>query len=244
MVWLEILVGLTLGTLASVCIAVAAVAPEEVRRLIDAVRAHLPASIRTRRLRRLSIDMIAELSVEVDMKWWDEQFAKQIPKPKKAIVVVPDRSRGLYPNSISGMTPDPLMAHMAHIKRLADDFARWEPGMPEWQRIKLARDIARGATPRDIGVAWDAAHTALAGHMRARLNPAPVEADCESCEYVEHHTYANATVLQLKTVLCQECRARVAEKTMSTLDKMLSTGVISAPEARAGMADVMRSISR
>lgn len=253
--WLEILVGLAAGGLTFLGIAFPVIAPEESKRLSDAIRAHIPASIARHKLRRLSIDMVAELSVEVDMKWWDDQFAKLLPSAKRAVEAW-NRSHVYNPSAYLYTYPQPQEVEqlrcMDEYKMLLCEFKKWEPAMPEWQRIKLARNIASARNAEEASIAWDAARAALDGEKRARLNPEVADSSCKFCEYIEQITYGGGSVGRMKTGLCSKCLAEEKERheTARSMAAWASVGTVSASDAslaleklgRPDVSSVMRAV--
>lgn len=224
--WLEITLGLTVGTLACIGILSPVVYPKEVGRVARLVRAEVGSWFGSgRRLRRVSIQAAVDLGVDVDMAWWDKQFSKaQAALPSRGIEhswgtqiesMVSSLSRfndiqSITMNDLTISRPDP---REASVLALANDFKRWEPGMPEWQRLKLARDIRNAHTTGDIGVAWAAANAALAAAKRIRESDQ--EPHCDECEYVDVSTYADTVVRLAPTIRCPKHAANEADRQRS-----------------------------
>lgn len=225
--WLEGLLAFAFGLPISLGICLPMVAPIETKRFMRWVRVEVGALFKGKP-RHLSIEMAMHLDAEVDMKWWEEEFAKLDKASVSDDWVALSKPK----------TDD-------HLPLMSAEWGRWvdgqtavingdftysfgSPGADESVRYaveqaKFVREYCEGRAPKstdDYDLSVDLAEHAqalsyalslgmvTADEARAALEDSPV--GCEFCEYDEIYTYTRATPIKRLRNPCWECDLKMS----------------------------------
>lgn len=194
--WLEI--ALSSGVISAVCgsiLAINKIFPTETKRFLSIVRAEAMARIPIKP-KRPTVELALHAGVEVDIKWWDEEFAKL----ERAI---PDKNwYQLMESKAKAMS----MSTTAEL-----DGAITLERLRAWQYLGI-KQVTSGSTTfyvdnmlnSQFGLDDAEAEEKLKMQLLA-FERANYGNDCEFCEYEEVHTYASPRARRYKTNECWTC---------------------------------------
>lgn len=163
--------------------------PQEGKRLLRMIRAEITAKLGN--VKRPSIEIALHADLEVDMKWWDEEFAKL----ERAI---PDAS---WSNYIASRVINPDAPTLSELERLHK-----RTGTKSVTDGDVTYSFSNLASAHQAG--WMSLY-----EMRKKLEEELLkferdrEKECEFCQYEEVLTYTAPCVKRYKTEECWECEA-------------------------------------
>lgn len=163
--------------------------PQEGKRLLRMIRAEITAKLGN--IKRPSIEIALHADLEVDMKWWDEEFAKL----ERAI---PD---GSWSNYIATRVINPSVPTLSELERLHKS-----TGITSITNGDVTYSFSNLASAHQAG--WMSLY-----EMRKKVEEELLkferdrEKECEFCDYVEAQTYMGKTGRRYKTSECWECEA-------------------------------------
>lgn len=180
--WLEAMyASMSIAGLCGVTLGVNALFPKEVKRLGRIMRAQLGSRFKVKP-KRPTIEIALHAEVEVDMKWWDEEFAKL----KREI-----------PTDGWSKWMDSQLVVMDEINKVSAEKARLDA-----ERSFRAGIV--GLTDGNVTYHY-APQKSQGGYIPPKTHARPKVEECEFCEYKEIHTYSDPYVRRLKTTKCWEC---------------------------------------
>lgn len=226
--WLEFLANLSIGSVA-IGIGGGVLAcvfyRSELKRVVRIARAEIESRLPKK---RPSIEIALHADLEVDMAWWDDEFAKLQQADISAVA------------SSWLTTKEQLLVNM--FQTIQDAQPPTTEEFERWYRSGI-KSVTEGNVTYNVSPSDGAKRMAVEDGIRASLEHGVI--DCEFCEYVEHRTYASSVVRRFKTGLCWECaeRDKNGRKSIATLSSAgyaLGAGYITFADAESIIEEISR----
>lgn len=189
--WLEAMyASMSIAGVCGVTLGINALFPAETKRFLRIVRAEITAKIPMKR-KRPTVELALHAGVEVDIKWWDEEFDKL----QRAI---PDKGWARMVGSKIDAINAPTTAEIT-----VGDVNRW--------LAHGVKEVAHGDFTFSVGGLIKTQERIA--HEIEQFEAKPVEEEeegCDSCEYQEVHTYTGKAAKRYRTLKCGDCQRKSA----------------------------------
>lgn len=216
--WLEAaLASLSISGLCGSALLANKLFPTEVKRFLRIVQAEIESRLPKK---RPTIEIAMHADLEVDMTWWDEEFAK-LDQP-----ILTD-SWADTRKSQQDAIYDMMVRISEHSAPTTAEFNSWiDRGI---------QTVTKGDVTYDVS-----AMSNVVAQPREPEPDAPV--DCEFCEYKEVHTYTSLAVRRYKVGLCWECNAKeeamkASVRTWNRSQFLLGSGYITLDDQKEMMQE-------